>query len=48
MCLAQRLSPFLSSLIIKPSDINDDYLMYLKSIILDPVEEIKDEGWGVE
>jgi len=36
------------TLIIKPSDINDDYLMYLKSIILDPVEEIKDEGWGVE
>ncbi len=32
---------------IKPKQLNDSYVMWLKSITLNPVKTIKTEGWGV-
>ncbi|OFX35172.1 MAG: hypothetical protein A2W90_04600 [Bacteroidetes bacterium GWF2_42_66] len=32
---------------IRPKESNDDYLMWLRSISISPVEKIKQEGWGV-
>lgn len=31
---------------INPKDKSESYLMYLKSILVEPVEKIKKEGWG--
>jgi alpha-L-fucosidase len=35
-------------LTIRPLVYSDDYLMYLRSITLDPVEKMKDKGWGAD
>jgi alpha-L-fucosidase len=32
---------------IRPEDVSDSYLMYLQSLALIPVENIKNSGWGV-
>ncbi len=32
---------------MRPKESNDTYLMWLRSISINPVERIKQEGWGV-
>lgn len=36
------------TLTIRPKKMSDTYLMYLRSITLNPVENIKQAGWGVQ
>lgn len=35
------------SLMVRPGNSDDGYLMYLLSLTLSPEDEIKSEGWGV-
>ncbi len=40
--------PGLYTLTIRPGELSDTYLMYLRSITLNPVSSIKKYGWGVD